>query len=67
MAFELIKLFKSASPVYQSGNYGLFKLSTGGTVVVETPNETGITLDITATNYTETLNDQNGYTLEIGG
>lgn len=37
------------------------------TVVEEVANETGTTLNITSTNYTETLNEQNGYTLEIGG
>lgn len=39
----------------------------GGTVVEEVQNDTGTTLNITSTNYTETLNEQNGYTLEIGG
>lgn len=39
----------------------------GGTVVEEVQNDTGTTLNITATNYTETLNEQNGYTLDIGG
>jgi hypothetical protein len=37
------------------------------TVVEEIPNETGTTLNITSNDYTETLNDKNGYTLEIGG
>ena len=33
----------------------------------EVPNATGTTLNIVSDNYTETMNDKNGYTLEIGG
>ena len=35
--------------------------------VEEIPNETGVTLNIISNDYRETLNEQNGYTLEIGG
>lgn len=35
--------------------------------VEEIPNETGITLNIISNDYREILNEQNGYTLEIGG